>query len=167
MSKQKVTFWIEEGEVELLKEKFNTDNQSEAIRRVILQSLVMEDLEKVKTLFPYVGKKPPRIGREVVNAFEQSGCDIFFELFCGSLAMFWDVKVVVNDIDGNFTNLYMVIRDRPSDFVNVVMKLPYFKVVFKQELMSADSMSDLRRWMIHYVDVKMVGRRIVRVTALQ
>lgn len=81
--------------------------------------------------------------------------------------MFWDVKVVVNDIDGNFTNLYMVIRDRPSDFVNVVMKLPYFKVVFKQELMSADSMSDLRRWMIHYVDVKMVGRRIVRVTALQ
>lgn len=167
MSKQKVTFWIEEGEVELLKEKFNTDNQSEAIRRVILQSLVMEDLEKVKTLFPYIGKKPPRIGREVVEAFKQSGCDIFFELFCGSLAMFWDVKVVVNDIDGNFTNLYMVIRDRPSDFVNVVMKLPYFKVVFKQELMSADSMSDLRRWMIHYVDVKMVGRRIVRVTALQ
>lgn len=167
MSKQKVTFWIEEGEVELLKEKFNTDNQSEAIRRVILQSLVMEDLEKVKTLFPYIGKKPPRIGRKVVEAFKQSGCDIFFELFCGSLAMFWDVKVVVNDIDGNFTNLYMVIRDRPSDFVNVVMKLPYFKVVFKQELMSADSMSDLRRWMIHYVDVKMVGRRIVRVTALQ
>lgn len=77
MSKQKVTFWIEEGEVELLKEKFNTDNQSEAIRRVILQSLVMEDLEKVKTLFPYIGKKPPRIGREVVEAFKQSGCDIF------------------------------------------------------------------------------------------
>ena len=77
MSKQKVTFWIEEGEVELLKEKFNTDNQSEAIRRVILQSLVMEDLEKVKTLFPYIGKKPPRIGRKVVEAFKQSECDIF------------------------------------------------------------------------------------------
>lgn len=77
MSKQKVTFWIEEGEVELLKEKFNTDNQSEAIRRVILQSLVMEDLKKVKTLFPYIGKKPPRIGRKVVEAFKQSECDIF------------------------------------------------------------------------------------------
>ena len=77
MSKQKVTFWIEEGEVELLKEKFNTDNQSEAIRRIILQSLVMEDLKKVKTLFPYIGKKPPRIGRKVVEAFKQSECDIF------------------------------------------------------------------------------------------
>lgn len=77
MSKQKVTFWIEEGEVELLKEKFNTDNQSEAIRRVILQSLVMEDLKKVKTLFPYIGKKPSRIGRKVVEAFKQSECDIF------------------------------------------------------------------------------------------
>ena len=77
MSRQKVTFWIEEGEVELLKEKFNTDNQSEAIRRVILQSLVMEDLEKVKTLFPYIGKKPQRIGRKVVEAFKQSECDIF------------------------------------------------------------------------------------------
>ena len=167
MSKQKVTLRIEEGEVEILKEKYNTDNQSEAIRLAIMGSLATEDSEKVRTLFPYIGKKPPRIGRKVVEAFKQSGCDIFFELFCGSLAMFWDVKVVVNDIDGNFTNLYMVIRDRPSDFVNVVMKLPYFKVVFKQELMSADSMSDLRRWMIHYVDVKMVGRRIVRVTALQ
>ena len=34
LSKQKVTFWIEEGEVELLKGKFNTDNQLEAIRLV-------------------------------------------------------------------------------------------------------------------------------------
>lgn len=87
MSKQKVTLRIEEGEVELLKEKFKTDNQSEAIRLAILQSLVTEDLEKVKTLFPYVGKKPPRIGREAVNAFEQSGCEIFVDLFCGSIAM--------------------------------------------------------------------------------
>ena len=39
LSKQKVTFWIEEGEVGLLKEKFNTDNQSETIRLAILQSL--------------------------------------------------------------------------------------------------------------------------------
>ena len=51
MSKQKVTFWIEEGEVGLLKEKFNTDNQSETIRLAILQSLATGDFEKVKTLF--------------------------------------------------------------------------------------------------------------------
>ncbi len=72
MSKQKVTIRIEEGEVELLKEKFSTDNQSEAIRLAIMQSLTMEDWEKVKTLFPYIGKKPPRIGRKVVEAFKQS-----------------------------------------------------------------------------------------------
>ena len=104
MSKQKVTLRIEEGEVELLKEKYNTDNQSEAIRLAIMESLATEDSEKVKTLFPYVGKKPPRIGREVVNAFKQSGCEIFVDLFCGSIAMLcylpWDVKVVVNDING-------------------------------------------------------------------
>ena len=44
----------------------------------------------------------------------------------------WDVKVVVNDINGNLTNLYMVIRDRPSDFVSEVMKLPYSEVVFQK-----------------------------------
>ncbi len=124
MSKQKVTLRIEEGEVELLKVKFNTDNLSEAIRLAIMQSLATKDLEKVKTLFPYIGKKPPRIGREVVNAFEQSGCEIFVDLFCGSIAMLcylpWDVKVVVNDINGNLTNLYIVIQDRPSDFVSAV-----------------------------------------------
>ena len=105
MSKKQITFRIEEGEVGFLKEKYITDNQSEAIRLAILQSLATGDLEKVKTLFPYIGKKPPRIGREVVNAFEQSGCEIFVDLFCGSLAMLcylpWDVKVVVNDINGN------------------------------------------------------------------
>lgn len=104
LSKQKVTLRIEEGELELLKEKYKTDNQSEAIRLAIMESLATEDLEKVKTLFPYIGKKPPRIGREVVNAFEQSGSEIFVDLFCGSLAMLcylpWDVKVVVNDING-------------------------------------------------------------------
>lgn len=157
MSKQKVTLRIEEGEVELLKEKFKTDNQSEAIRLVILQSLVTEDLEKVKTLFPYVGKKPPRIGREVVNAFEQSGCEIFVDLFCGSIAMLcylpWDVKVVVNDINGNLTNLYMVIRDRTSDFVSEVMKLPYSEVLFQkfqQDLKVDNFKSDLDRAVAYY-----------------
>ena len=87
MSKQKVTFGIEEGEVELLKRKLRTDNQLEAIRLAILQSLTTEDLEKVKTLFPYSGKKPSRIDKEVVNEFEQSGCEIFADLFCGGLAM--------------------------------------------------------------------------------
>ena len=42
---------IRKGEVGLLKEKFNTDNQSEAIRLAILQSLATGDFEKVKTLF--------------------------------------------------------------------------------------------------------------------
>lgn len=136
MSKQKVTLRIEEGEVELLKEKYNTDNQSEAIILTIMESLDTEDSEKVKTLFPYIGKKPPRIGRELVNAFEQSECKIFVDLFCGSIAMLcylpWDVKAVVNDINGNLTNLYMVIRDRPSDFVSEVMKFPYSEVVFQK-----------------------------------
>ena len=157
MSKKKVTFWIEEGEVELLKEKFNTDNQSEAVRLAILQSLATEDLEKVKTLFPYIGKKTPRIGKEVVNAFMQSGCEIFVDLFCGSIAMLcylsWDVKVVVNDINGNLTNLYMVIRDRPSDFVSAVMQLPYSEVVFqelKESLKSAGNMSDFDRAVAYF-----------------
>ena len=86
----------------------------------IMESLATEDSEKVKTLFPYKGKKTPRIGRELVNAFEQSECKIFVDLFCGSIAMLcylsWDAKVVVNDINGNLTNLYMVIRDRRERF---------------------------------------------------
>ena len=73
MSKQKVTLRIEEGEVELLKRKFRTDNQSEAIRLAIIQSLVTEDLKKVKTLFPYIGKKPPRIGRAVAYYYVSFG----------------------------------------------------------------------------------------------
>lgn len=114
-------------------------------------------MEKVKTLFPYVGKKPPRIGREAVNAFEQSGCEIFVDLFCGSIAMLcylpWDVKVVVNDINGNLTNLYMVIRDRTSDFVSEVMKLPYSEVLFQkfqQDLKVDNFKSDLDRAVAYY-----------------
>ena len=45
MSKQKVTFWIEEREIELLKEKIDTDNQAEAVRLAIMQSLATQDLK--------------------------------------------------------------------------------------------------------------------------
>ena len=62
---------------------------------------------------------------EVVEAFTQSGCNIFIDLFCGSLAMLcylpWVTKVVVNDINGNLANLYKVIRDKPSAFIREVM----------------------------------------------
>lgn len=122
MAKEKVTIRIGEEVLALLKEKYNTDNLSEAIRLAISECLLNEDKKTIKTLFPYVGKKPPRIGKEVVEAFKQSGCSLFVDLFCGSIAMLcylpWDTVVVVNDIDGNLTNLYKVIRDISSAFVS-------------------------------------------------
>ena len=36
--------------------------------------------------------------------------------------LLWDVKVVVNDINKNLTNMYTVIRDQPSVFVSELMK---------------------------------------------
>ena len=51
------------------------------------ECLLNEDKEKIKTLFPYVGKKPLRIGKEVAETFKQSGCSLFVDLFCGSIAM--------------------------------------------------------------------------------
>lgn len=73
MAKEKVSIRIEEGELDLLKAKYNTGNNSEAIRQAINESLLNEDKEKVKHYFLNVGKKPPRIGKEVVEAFKQSG----------------------------------------------------------------------------------------------
>ena len=157
MAKEKVTLRIEKGELDLLKAKYNTDNQSEAIRLAINESLLNEDKEKVKTLFSYVGKKPPRIGKEVVEAFRQSGCRIFVDLFCGSIAMLcylpWDAVVVVNDINGNLTNLYMIIRDSPSAFVSELIKLPYSEVLFQQfneRLNSDEPMTALERAVAYY-----------------
>ena len=52
--------------------------------------------------------------------------------------------MVINDINGNLTNLYMVIRDRPSDFVSVVIKIPYSEEVIqrcKEDMKSGNTMS--------------------------
>lgn len=52
--------------------------------------------------------------------------------------------MVINDINRNLTNMYMVIRDSPSDFVSVVIKVPYSEVVFqrfKEDLKSGNTMS--------------------------
>ena len=80
----------------------------------------------------------------MVEAFVQSGCNIFVDLSCGSIAMLcylpWETKVVVNDINGNLTNLYKIIRDKPSVFIREVIQLPYFEVTFKQ--FSKDLKSD-------------------------
>ena len=65
----------------------------------------------------------------------------------------WDVKVVVNDINRNLTNLYEVIREKPSDFVSGVMKLPYSEVVFQrftEDLKSADNMFELDRAVAYF-----------------
>lgn len=48
MAKEKVTLRIEKGELDLLKIKYNTDNQSEAIRLAINESLLNEDKEKAE-----------------------------------------------------------------------------------------------------------------------
>lgn len=157
LAKEKVTLRMEKGELALMKEKYNTDNQSEVIRLAISECLLNEDKEKIKTLFPYVGKKPPRIGKEVAEAFKQSGCSLFVDLFCGSIAILcylpWDTAVVVNDINGNLTNLYMVIKHSPSAFVSELMKLPYSEVLFRKfnkELNSDEPMADLKRVVAYY-----------------
>ena len=64
---KKVSLKIEDEVLEKLMVLCGTDNVSEAIRIAILFYLQNTDAsEKVKTLFPYIGKKPPRIGRKVV-----------------------------------------------------------------------------------------------------
>lgn len=158
MIMKKVSLRLEDEILEVLMILCGTDNVSEAVRIAILFYLQNdESLEKVKTLFPYIGKKPPRIGREVVDAFAQSGCNIFVDLFCGSLAMLcylpWNTKVVVNDINGNLTNLYQVIRDKPSVFIHEVMKLPYSEVVFKQfckDLNGGTTLTNMERAVAYY-----------------
>ncbi len=158
LTMKKVSLRIEDEILKMLMFLCGIDNVSEAVRIAILFYLQNNDgLEKVKTLFPYIGKKPPRIGREVVEAFIQSGCNIFVDLFCGSLAMLcylpWEIKVVVNDINGNLTNLYKVIRDKPSAFIYEVMKLPYSEVVFKKfgkDLKSGTIMTDMERAVAYY-----------------
>ena len=65
----------------------------------------------------------------------------------------WDVKVVVNDINRNLTNLYEVIREKPSDYVSEVMKLPYSGVVFQrftEDLKSADNRFELDRAVAYF-----------------
>ena len=58
MSKKKVTFWIEEGEVELLKLLFNTDNQSETLTygQFIYKYLLYANLIRIKK---NIIEKPP------------------------------------------------------------------------------------------------------------
>lgn len=136
MSKEKVCVRLEKELLYYLEEKYDTENQSEAIRMVIMEIIARDNSStKIHTLYAYVGKKPPKTGTVVAEAFQQSECRIFVDLFFGSLAMLcylpWDVKVVVNDINGELTNLYLVIRDNPSVFVHEVWKLPYSEVLYQ------------------------------------
>lgn len=63
LTMRKVSLRLEDEILEILKILCGTDNVSEAVRTEILFYLQNNDgLEKVKTLFPYIGKKPPRIG---------------------------------------------------------------------------------------------------------
>ena len=137
---------------------YEADNISEAVTKAIVEVVTEgKSKKKCKTLFPYVGKKPPRIAREVVEAFHQSGCKVFVDLFCGSLAILCylpeNTKVVVNDINGDLTNLYMIIKTRLDEFIAELEVLPYSEVLFqtyKEVLRSDDKASDLERAVAYY-----------------
>lgn len=65
---KKVSLRIEDEILKVLMILCGKDSLSEAVRIAILFYLQNNDgLEKVKTLFPYIGKKPPRIGCDVVS----------------------------------------------------------------------------------------------------
>ena len=73
LASEKVSLRIEKELLLMLMEKYGTDNQSEALRLAVVDCLSANDSPRLKTLFSYVGKKPPRIGKEVAEAFRQSG----------------------------------------------------------------------------------------------
>lgn len=50
---------------------------------------------------------------------------------------------MVNDINGELTNLYLVIRDNPSAFVHEVWKLPYSEVLFRQFIEETDQKKEV------------------------
>lgn len=51
---------IKKGELDLLKQKYNTGDQSEAIHLAIMECLSDENKERLKKLFPYIGKSHRR-----------------------------------------------------------------------------------------------------------
>lgn len=157
LKNQKISLRVDSSMLQVLFEKYGTKKVSEAVRMAITESVLTDSGDKLKTLFPYVGKKPLKIGKVVVEAFKQSGCNVFVDLFCGSAAMLCylplDTKVVINDIDGCLTNLYMVIRDNPCDFVSELAGLPYSEVLFHEfnnKLKSASDMTRLERAVAYY-----------------
>lgn len=156
--KKKVSIRLEMILLNALMKLYETDNISEAVTKAIVEVITEgKSKKKLKTLFPYVGKKPPRIAREVVEAFHQSECKVFVDLFCGSLAILCylpeDTKVIVNDINGDLTNLYMIINSKLVEFIAELEALPYSEVLFqkyKEVLRSDNKASDLERAIAYY-----------------
>ncbi|MGB8454135.1 MAG: DNA adenine methylase [Anaerocolumna sp.] len=156
--KKKVSLRLETKLLNALIQIYETDSISEAVNKAIVEIVTEgKSKKKLKTLFPYVGKKPPRIAREVVEAFQQSGCKVFVDLFCGSLAILCylpeDTKIVVNDINADLTNLYVIIKTKLVEFIAELEALPYSEVLFQKykEVLGSDyKASDLERAVAYY-----------------
>lgn len=129
---------------------YETDSISEAVTKAIVEVVTEgNSKKKLKTLFPYVGKKPPRIAREVVEAFHQSEYKIFVDLLFESFTILCyltdNTKAVVNDINGDLTNLYVIIKMKLVKLIAELEALPYSDVIFqkyKEVLRSDDNVSD-------------------------
>lgn len=62
-------------------------------------------------------------------------------------------KIVVNDINGDLTNLYVIIKTKLDEFIAELEALPYSEVLFqkyKEVLRSDDKVSDLERAVAYY-----------------
>jgi DNA adenine methylase len=99
----------------------------------------------VNRLLNYPGQKWG-IAKQIVDYFPEH--TIYLEPFCGSLSVFFNKprarSETVNDLDGDITNLFTVIREQPEEFSRLVFFTPYSKQEFLNSY-DREDLSDIER----------------------
>ncbi|WP_329032218.1 DNA adenine methylase [Streptomyces sp. NBC_01725] len=102
----------------------------------------------MKPPFPYYGAKG-RIAPWLVGHMPRDH-RVYVEPFAGSAAVLFArprpaVHEVLNDIDGNVTTFFRVLRDREQDLVRVLTLTPYGREEYRAADLEAPNLDDLER----------------------
>lgn len=148
--KKQISVRVEEETLNKLKKELGTNDTSKVVNYALTTLEAHPELctHEIKTIIPYMGKKCGEIANTVKELFDASDCDVFIDLFCGSLGMLAvldnDTKVIINDKNGDLINLYQVIKKDINKFVSEITDLPCSLKLFKsyEEILKNRTWSD-------------------------
>lgn len=123
---------VSTSKLELLMREYETDNITEVFNRLMTEKIEHEfAADASRSVITAIGGKN-KVAKQMIKYMPEHS--VYIEPFGNTASVLLQKspvqKEIYNDIDGNVTNFFMVLRDNPAGLYNACTSLPYSEELY-------------------------------------